>query len=127
MKSIIPVACVILGVLLLVMGLLWGTLFPPQAGWSPEKNTQLTELGSQLKGLGFKLAEAQGNPSMQRGENPAEIKRKHDEVKKEYDALYAEFESARDRPANTGSALKWVGVIIAAIGGIFAFVGNKEG
>ncbi len=127
MKAVLPVAAVVGGAILLMAGFLWGTLFPPQAAWSPEKNTQLTNLGTELKGLGFKLAEAQANPSMQRGENPAELKRKLDEVKKEYDALYAEFESARDAPAKTGSTLKWLGIIIAVIGAISVFATRQDG
>ncbi len=127
MKAVLPVAAVVGGVILLIAGFLWGNLFPPAAAWSPEKNTQLTSLGTELKGLGFKLAEAQGNPRMHSGQNAGELKVKLDEVKKEYDTLYAEFESARDSPANTGNALKWVGIIITAIGGLFVFAGGREG
>jgi hypothetical protein len=127
MKAVFPLAAVVLGVVLLVVGFLWGSLFPPAAAWSPEKNTQLTDLGSELRGLGFKLAEAQANPQMHRGENAGELKQKHDEVKKEYDALYAEFESARDRPATTGNTLKWVGIILAAGGGLFVFANRQQG
>jgi hypothetical protein len=127
MKDVLPVAAVVVGVLLLAVGLVWGNLFPPAAAWSPEQNTQLTNLGTELKGLGFRLAEAQGNPQMHSGQNAGELKAKHDEVKKEYDALYADFESARDRPASTGSALKWVGVILAAGGGLFVFANRQNG
>jgi hypothetical protein len=127
MKDVLPVIAVVLGVILLVIGFLWGNLFPPAAAWSPEKNTQLTNLGTELKGLGFKLAEAQANPNMHSGQNAGELKAKHDEVKKEYDALYTEFESARDAPASTGGALKWVGIILAAIGGLFVFANRQNG
>lgn len=126
MKEVLPVVAIVGGVLLLVTGFLWGNIFPPAAAWSPELDSKLSELGSELKGLGFRLAEAQANPSMHRGENPAEIKLKHDEVKAEYDALYTQFESARDRPASTGNALKWVGIIVAGIGALFVFAGRQE-
>lgn len=127
MKDALPVAAVVLGVILLVVGFLWGTLFPPAADWSPEQNTQLTNLGVELKSVGFKLAEAQANPNMHSGQSVGELKTKHDEIKKEYDALYAEFESARDAPANTGGALKWVGIILAAGGGLFVFANRQQG
>jgi hypothetical protein len=127
MKAVLPVIAVVLGVLLLAFGLVWGNLFPPAAAWSPEQNDRLSALGLELKGIGFKLAEAQANPQMHRGENPGELKMKHDEIKKEYDALYAEFETARDSPAATGNALKWAGIVIAAVGGLFVFASRQEG
>jgi hypothetical protein len=126
MKDVLPVAAVFFGVILLIVGFLWGNLFPPAAAWSAEQNTRLSDLGTELKGLSFKLTEAQANPQMHGGQNVGEMKAKHDEVKKEYDSLYAEFESARDRPANTGSALKWVGVIIAALSAIFLFLNKQD-
>ena len=64
---------------------------------------------------------------MHSGQSAGELKAKHDEIKKEYDALYAEFESARDAPANTGGALKWVGIILAAGGGLFVFANRQQG
>ncbi len=127
MKDVLPLGAVVFGVLLLVAGFMWGNLFPPAAAWSPEQNTQLTDLGTELKSTGFKLAEAQSNPQMHSGENAAELKMKHDEIKKEFDALYAQFESARDQPANTGNTLKWVGIIIAAGGAVFVFANRQEG
>ena len=126
MKAVLPLAAVVIGVILLVVGFLWGNLFPPASAWSTEKDSQLNSLGTELKGLGFKFAEAQGNPSMHRGENAGELKVKLDEVKKEYDSLYTEFESARDSPANTGKALKWVGVIVAAFGAVFLFLNKQD-
>jgi hypothetical protein len=127
MKAVLPVIAVVLGVLLLAIGLVWGNLFPAAAAWSPEQNDRLSALGLELKGIGFKLAEAQANPNMHSGQNAGELKMKHDEIKKEYDALYAEFESARDLPASTGSTLKWIGIIVTAIGGLFVFANRQEG
>jgi hypothetical protein len=126
MKDVLPVAAVIVGVILLIVGFLWGNIFPPTAAWSAEQNTQLSDLGTELKGLSFKLTEAQANPQMHGGQNVGELKAKHDKVKKEYDALYAEFESARDRPANTGNSLKWVGIIIAGISAVLMLVNKKD-
>jgi hypothetical protein len=127
MKDILPVAAVVLGVVFLAVGLVWGNLFPPAAAWSTEQNERLSALGLELKGIGFKLAEAQGNPQMHRGENPGELKLKHDELKKEYDTLLAEFESARDRPASTGNTLKWAGIVVAVIGGLFVLANRQQG
>lgn len=127
MKSILPMIAVVLGVLLLAIGFVWGNLFPPSAAWSPEQNERLSALGLELKGISFKVAEAEGNPQMHRGGNPAELKAKQIELKKEYDALHAEFESARDSPATTGNTLKWVGIIVAVGGAVFVFANRQEG
>lgn len=126
MKAVLPVAAVVIGIIILLLGLGWSSLFPAGTGWTPEKNDQLSAVETKLKGVGFRLAEAKSNPQMHRGEGVPALQTKHDEIKKEYDALLAEFESARDRPANTGNTLKWVGIIIAIAGGAFVFVGQKE-
>lgn len=127
MKAVLPVVAVVVGVIILLVGLGWSFLVPPGSGWTPEKNSQLSEVEVNLKGVGFKLAEAKANPQSQRGEGVAVLQAKHDEIKKQYDALLAEFESARDSPATTGSTLKWVGVIIAAVGALFVFASRNEG
>lgn len=126
MKVFLPIAAFVVGIVLLVVGLGWSSLVPPASAWSPEKNDKLSSLGGELKLAGFKLAEAQANPQMHGGEGAPALKEKHDKIKSEYDALQAEFESARDRPANTGNTLKWVGVIIAGISAVFLFLNKQD-
>ena len=127
MKAVLPMIAVVVGVILLAVGLVWGSLFPAAAAWTPEQNDKLTSLGNELKGVGFKLAEAQSNPQMHRGENPAILRQRYNEIKAEYDTLEVEFETVRDKPGTTGRVLKWGGIIMAAGGGLFVLAGRQDG
>lgn len=64
---------------------------------------------------------------MQSGENLGELKKKQAEVKQEFDLLKSQMESARDAPASTGGGIKWLGIAVAAIGGVLVFVNQQQG
>jgi hypothetical protein len=125
MKAILPAGVVIVGLLVLLLGLSWGSLFPPTREWTPEKNDKLTKLGTEITRLRFAIVQAENNPRMHSGENAAELKAQHVELRKEYDVLQKEFETARDSPAATGKTLKWLGIIITAGGALFAFANRQ--
>ncbi len=120
MKSI-PVIAIVLGILLLVGSVVWGQLFPPTRAWTDEKSHRLAELGSETNRLQFALVQAQQNPSVHAGENPAEVKLAYDKVRQEYDLLQQEFESARDTPKTVAAALRWVGIGLIVGGALFFY------
>jgi uncharacterized protein YdcH (DUF465 family) len=127
MKNILAPVLVMVGLLLVVLSFFWASLFPPARSWTPEKNEQFTKLGTELTRLGFAVVQAENNPKMHSGENLGDLKKRHAEVKQEFDLLKSEMESARDSPANTGSGIKWLGVAIAAVGGVLIFLNQQEG
>jgi uncharacterized protein YjeT (DUF2065 family) len=126
MKTVLPFATVVVGIVLLLLGLGWSSLFPAAASWTPEMNDKLSTAETDLRAVGFRLAEAKSNPQMHSGEGVPTLQAKHDELKKEYDALLAEFESARDAPATTGGMLKWVGIGAVAVGAVLAFLNKQD-
>lgn len=125
MKSIIPAGAVVVGLLLLVLGFFWPSLFPPSRVWTPEKNERLRDLATEITRLRFAIVQAENNPNMQSGKNPAELKASHMEFKKEFDALQEEFENARDNPTSTGSTVKWLGILLAVGGSLFVFANRQ--
>jgi hypothetical protein len=127
MKAVLPVVALIVGLMLLLLGLGWSTLFPAGASWTPEMNDKLSKVETDLRGVGFRLAEAKSNPQMHSGEGVPALQSKHGELKKEFDALQAKFKSARDAPATTGSGIKWLGIAVAAVGGVLLFLNQQQG
>ena len=125
MKAIFPAGIIIVGLLVLLLGLSWSSLFPPAREWTPEKNDKLTNLGTEITRLRFAIVQAENNPRMHSGESAAELKAQHVELRKEYDVLQEEFENARDKPVATGSTLKWLGIIITAGGALFVFANRQ--
>lgn len=126
MKTILPASAVIVGLLLVALGFSWSSLFPASRVWTPEKNERKSELASEITRLRFAIVQAENNPNMQSGPNPAELKSTHLELKKEFDLLQEEFENARDSPGSTGSSVKWLGIILTVGGSLFVFA-NRQG
>lgn len=126
MKNILAPILVVVGLLLLVLGLSWSSLFPPARNWTPEQNERLIKLGGEVKKLRFAIIQAENNPNMHGGENAATLKAKHAGVREEYDVLQSDFESVRDAPAATGGALKWVGIVVAGLGAVLAFLNKQD-
>jgi hypothetical protein len=127
MKNVLAPVVVLIGLALVVLSFFWASLFPPSQRWTPEKNEQFTKLGTELTRLGFAVVQAENNPTMHSGENLGDLKKKHSEVKQEFDLLKSEMESARDAPATTGSGIKWLGIAIAAVGGVLLFLNQQQG
>ena len=122
MKSTLSIATVLIGVLLLVASASWGALFPPTNSWTSEKSEQLSEMGSELNRLKFAIVQAQNNPSMHSGENPAELKQQYDDLRTQYDELHQEFLNAKESPERTSSLLRWVGIALIGIGAMLALI-----
>jgi len=125
MKSI-PIAAIVLGILLLVVSVAWGLLFPPTRSWNDEKSQRLSELGSETNRLKFALVQSQHNPSVHAGQNPAEVKLEYDKVRQEYDLLHQEFLSAQDTPKTVAAVLRWAGIVLVVAGAVL-FYANQGG
>ena len=125
MKALAPLILAGLGSLLLVLGLLWGVLFPAERTWTEEKSQQMTALQNEAHKLLF-LAERAKTRPQPGGPTPSEAQAKFEAAKAELDALKAEFEGVRDSPQSTGSTLRWVGTGMVLLGG-FALMLGREG
>ena len=126
MKPVLPVGLVLIGVVLLLLSAVWPSLFPATNNWTNEKSERLAELGSQTNLLKFQLVEAQNNPQMHAGRNPAELKEQYEQARADYDQLHAEFESARDAPEGLAQSLRGTGIALALIGGLAMFVSRGD-
>lgn len=127
MKHLLPIGAVLLGSLLAALGFSWSLLVPAGQGWTPEKSGQLSELQSEANKLQFEIVKAKKNPSIHGGQNPAELRAAYQETLAKYEILKAELDSARDSPASTGKALKWIGIIMVVGGALFVFATRHEG
>ncbi|MBX3426143.1 MAG: hypothetical protein KF688_10725 [Pirellulales bacterium] len=117
MKSALPLATVVAGVLLLVCSLLWNVLFPASRVWTKDKSAQLTQLGNQATELKLQLLKASQRPSMHSGQSAAELQEQYDKVSAEYTALYNQFHKASESPKTTVAYLKWTGIGVILLGG----------
>lgn len=124
MKAIAPVA-IALGFLLVVVSLIWPMLFPATRTWTDEKSRRLKELSAKAQYAMGKLEMAQSKPSMSSGENPAILKRKADEMKKELKVLQEEFTSAKESPQTMSTIFKWSGIGVM-LAGIVGYVATKD-
>jgi len=115
MKSGIAFGLIGLGFLLLILSGFWTSLFPGTSMWTPEKAERQSTLHHRLHNLAFIVGSSQ-SPSMHRGSDAGKAKQEYDELKKESDALDAEFQTAHDRPKTTARILKWTGISLAIIG-----------
>ena len=122
MNTKLSLATILIGIFLMVMSVAWSGLFPPSRTWTPEKSKQLAEIGSRTNMLKFAIVEAKHNPSMQRGQNPAEIQRQYDAALAEYDVLHQEFLNATEQPQQISALLRWAGIALIIFSALFTYL-----
>jgi hypothetical protein len=116
MKSAVVFGVMGTGLLLLILSGVWNSLFPGTSSWTAEKSKRLSDIRNQLHNLAFSVNEPAGRVSMHSGPERGMAKQEYDELKKESDALRAEFQSAHDRPKTTAKILKWTGISLVGVG-----------
>ncbi len=126
MKTNISLSAIVLGMLLMLASASWGFFFPPSRIWSQEKSEQLAELGSKTNLLKFAVVEAKNNPSMHRGQNPAELLLRYEAALAEYDVLHQEFLSASEQLQNRVVFLQWSGIGLIAIGAVITLAARSS-
>lgn len=124
MKAMLSTGAVVLGVLLLVVSMVWGMMFPASSGWTNEKSAQLRELRTRAHILGGQVAAATDKPSMHGGSNAAEKKVEFEQVKAELELLDAELQGKIDSPKTAASILRWAGIAFVVAGGLVVFAGR---
>jgi hypothetical protein len=125
MKSFLPAATVMIGLLLLIVSLAWGLVAPAGAGWTQEKSQRLQELRRQAHILGSQAAGANEKPTMHGGKNAAEIQAEYEQVKAELETLGDEAEGKIKGPQTTAAYLRWIGIACTLVG-VVAFYAVRE-
>ena len=121
MKSFLPAAAAVIGLLMLVASFLWGTFSPAGAGWTKEKSLRLQELRRQANILGAQTAGATDKPSMHGGESTANKQAEYEKVKAELKTLGEEAEGKIQGPQTIAMYIRWAGVACILIGALVAF------
>lgn len=124
MKAMLSTGAVVLGMVLLVMSLAWGLLFPASAGWTEEKSVKLKELRNRAHILSGEVASASAKPNMHGGPSAADKKAELDQVKAELDSLDAELQGKIDAPATASSILRYAGIAFVVAGGLAVYAGR---
>ena len=114
MRSAIVLATIFLGLLLLMAGSLWSSLFASTSTWTPEKAQRSAEVKDRLTNLGPLVNGPQY--SMHRGNDLGPLKAEFEQLLKENEQLNTEFQAAYDRPNIIAKILKWSGIAFAALG-----------
>ena len=128
MKTTLVLVTLGIGAALLVLGLMWVTLFPGTATWTPDKAAQWAKTKDQLHNLSVLVnAPPEADPPP-RGANLAEARAEYDRVKAAATKLQAEFESAYQTPRTTAAVLKWSGLGLLGLGVVgWLVVRRQEG
>lgn len=126
MKSVLPLAAVAVGALLVAISLVWGLVFSAESRWTPEKSAQMAKLADEVHLLMFKAAEAKERPNMQGGENPGEVIANYKAKQAELEVMKGEFENIKDGPGTTANLLRWTGIGLVLAGGV-ASMATREG
>jgi hypothetical protein len=108
MKSVVAIAVLGLGVLLLVFGSLWATLFSGTSSWTEEKVERNAQVKSRMNDVAHLLLRPTSNKTTLQAEMDA--------LTKENDELNAEFTSATESPKSMSKYMKWAGISLAVIG-----------
>jgi len=124
MKSVLPTIAVALGLVLVVVSLLWGVLFPAGSGWTEEKSLRMRELSERAHVLGGQLQAAKAKPDMKKGLNPAEMEAEYKQVTTELAQLGEEAEGKIQAPKTAASILRWAGVAFVLAGGMVIYAGK---
>lgn len=105
-----------IGVVLVVLGSAWATMFPGTSSWTPEKAERLTELRRTLHNLAIAAGSPANEVNARVATSPVQAKAEYDRLKPECDRLLAEVNTASASPNRTASMLRWTGISLAAVG-----------
>jgi hypothetical protein len=115
MKSNVMLGAIGLGVVLLMLSGLWGTLFPATSNWTPEKERRWQTVKARIHTLSFHVG-ATSPANLPRGMTPTTIKNEFEALQKENAQLQEDYTSAADGPKVVAGILRWTGIGIAAVG-----------
>lgn len=123
MKSVIVIGVIGVGILLLLLSTVWGSLFPATATWTDEKAERSAQVKSRMAYLGGVI----NNPAARSGgaSDLAKSKEEFNALVEENEQLNNEFESAANTPQTVAKFLKWSGISLAGVG-LIGWFGIKQ-
>jgi hypothetical protein len=116
MKSAVVFGLIGVGLLLLFASGVWVAIFPGTSKWSPEKDQRLSEVGTRLHVLRFKIGTAEANPSMHGGPDLIQAKAELASLTEENKSLTDEFRGIQAKPHTVSKFMKWSGISMALVG-----------
>lgn len=118
MKTWLPAAAVVLGVLLLLASFVWALAFPASSGWTEAKSLRMRELSAKAHLLGGQVEAAKSKPNMHGGRNAAELAAEYQQVKAELAQLGEEADGKIKAPETAARILRWSGIAFVLAGGM---------
>lgn len=103
------------GMLLLITGGLWSSLFRGTAGWNLEKAARQSELKDRLHNLGYQVDAVAQRPGVYGSTEGGPVIEEYKRLKAEFDRLNSDLQTAQDRPKTIAGVLKWSGISLALI------------
>ncbi|QDU57558.1 hypothetical protein [Aeoliella mucimassa] len=126
MKTLLPPIAVIVGILLLVLSFLWGTLASGSSAWTEEKSQQLSDLGAETNMLQFQIEAAKQNPTSDPRQSPEYLQAQYEKKLEEYNQLNEEFESARDSPGTISAIMRYSSIALIGVAVVVLLVARNE-
>jgi hypothetical protein len=123
MKSAV-LGAILLGFALILVSVVWSTLFPPTRSWTPEKASRLSEVKAKINELSFAINSPKNR--IYNGRDPAAVKAEYDKLNAEFEELKSAFESAAVTPNSVSAVLKWAGIALAVVGVVGYFAVNQS-
>jgi hypothetical protein len=116
MKSSFVLGVILLGLLLLMLGWSWATMFPAADNWSDDKVERWSQVKDRMHSLSFLVNAPPGRTSMHRGPDLGAAKQEYEQLKIEHEQFSKDFQSVASRPNKISQILKWTGVSLLAFG-----------
>ena len=116
MKSAVVLGMLGVGLLLLIAGGVWTSVFTGTSSWTQEKDNRLAEVGKRMHVLTFVVGNAEANPSMHGGPDLPKAKAELMALREENKALMEEFKGIQSRPQTMSKVMKWSGISLMLVG-----------
>jgi hypothetical protein len=116
MKTAVFFGMIAVGLLLLLASGVWNSLKPGTSSWTTEKDQRLSEVSDKMHLLSFKVANAEGRPSMHGGPDLPKAKAELAALVEENKKLTDEFRGIQGSPQKVSGLMKWSGIALTLIG-----------
>jgi hypothetical protein len=115
MKTYLPAAALVVGVVLLGGSVLWAIIFPASRDWTEEKSNRMTQLGNRASEIDRQL---QQTPN-------ADLQKQREKIDEEYKKLYEEFTGVSEAPKTASRILRWSGIAFIVAGAFIVFANRS--
>lgn len=124
MKQLVPFGLVLLGLVLVVISLLWTTLFSGGPALGQEDYARLEELETKVVELYRQIETVKARTGNDSAAEEASVGYRR--AIEERDALRAKLESGLSQPSSTAATLRYVGIALLLVGIVGSLVFKPE-